>query len=50
MISALNILVAITCFAIAGMECHHGHFPPAFAYAGFALGYVGLAWSYGAMI
>jgi hypothetical protein len=49
MICFLNLAVAGCCAAIVGLELHAGHYPSAFAYGGFALGYIGLAWLYGSL-
>ena len=46
MIAFLNLVIVASCIAIAGLELNAGHYPSAFAYGGFALGYVGLAWLY----
>lgn len=41
-----NGLIALLCGAIAFIEAVNAHPYPAFAYAGFGLGYVGLALTY----
>lgn len=47
MIAALNVVIAVCCGLIAAAEGFHGHGASAMAYAGFGLGYVGLALLYG---
>ena len=49
MIVALNLVIVAACSLIVGLLAHDGQYPAAFAYGGFALGYVGLAWLYGSI-
>jgi hypothetical protein len=46
MIVILNLVIVLACLAIAAILVNAHAYPAAFAYSGFALGYVGLAWLY----
>jgi hypothetical protein len=46
MIVILNLVIVLACLAIAATLAASHSYPAAFAYSGFALGYVGLAWLY----
>ena len=48
MIVFLNTVIALCCFMVAALETAASP-PAAMAYAGFGLGYIGLAWLYGGM-
>lgn len=43
----LCIVIALCCLWIAGLYARDGGYAGALTFAGFAIGYAGLAWMYG---
>ena len=43
---ALNGMIVALCWLAATLEVIAGHHPASLAYAGFGVGYLGLAWLY----